>query len=106
MLLQFSVENFLSFRDKVVFDLTPSKDKLHPNNVIQFGNFSALNTISITGANASGKSNLLKAVLVAFNMVRNSNMLQPIDRLPYMPLQQLLYLLCRYPSRKQGILLH
>lgn len=85
MLLQFSVENFLSFRDKVVFDLTPSKDKLHPNNVIQFGNFSASNTISITGANASGKSNLLKAVLVAFNMVRNSNMLQPIDKLPYMP---------------------
>lgn len=85
MLLQFSVENFLSFRDKVVFDLTPSKDKLHPNNILQFGNFSALNTISITGANASGKSNLLKAVLVAFNMIRNSNMLQPIDKLPYMP---------------------
>lgn len=85
MLLQFSVENFLSFRDKVIFDLTPSKDKLHPNNIIAMGNYSALNTISITGANASGKSNLLKAVLVAFNMVRNSNMLQPIDKLPYMP---------------------
>ena len=34
MLVQFTVENFLSIRDKVYLSLEPSKDSEHPENLI------------------------------------------------------------------------
>jgi AAA15 family ATPase/GTPase len=65
MLIEFSVENYLSFKEKVTLSLEASKDKECPNNVIrsaQGTNFDLLKTIIIYGANASGKSNLFKAL--------------------------------------------
>lgn len=85
MLLQFSVENFLSFKEKAILSLIPSKDKIHNENIISSDGFSALCSASITGANASGKSSLLKAISTAVHMIRTSNMLQPMDGLPYQP---------------------
>lgn len=37
MLVQFTVENFLSIRDKVYLSLEPSKDSEHPENLITKG---------------------------------------------------------------------
>ena len=34
MLIQFSVENFLSIKEKVVLSLLASKDNAHPNHLI------------------------------------------------------------------------
>lgn len=66
MLIRFSIENFLSFKDRQSFSMIAGKggrDKTH--HVIQKKNrndVSLLKTAAIFGANASGKSNLIKAI--------------------------------------------
>ena len=85
MLVQFTVENFLSIRDKVYLSLEPSKDSEHPENLIAKGDYKAVNSVAIYGANASGKSSLFKAITVALIMIRNSNNVQITDKLPMTP---------------------
>jgi AAA15 family ATPase/GTPase len=63
MLIRFSVENFLSFSDKQYFSLLPGKGTLkseHKSKKVK--GVSALKTAVLFGANASGKSNLIKAI--------------------------------------------
>ncbi len=63
MLIRFSVENFLSFKDRIVFSMIPGKGTLktsHKSKSIK--GISALKASVIFGANASGKSNLIKAI--------------------------------------------
>ena len=85
MLVQFTVENFLSIRDKVYLSLEPSKDSEHPENLITKGDYKAVNSVAIYGAYASGKSSLFKAITVALIMIRNSNNVQVTDKLPMTP---------------------
>lgn len=85
MLFQFTVENFMSIRDKVYFSFEPSKDSEHPENLITKGNYKALSSVAIYGANASGKSSLFKAITIALIMIRNSNHVQVTDKLPVVP---------------------
>ena len=76
MLIQFSVKNFMSFKDKTILALNPSTDAEHPENINSIKDYSATNLIAIYGANASGKTSLFKAMTVALNMLRNSNIMQ------------------------------
>lgn len=85
MLIQFTVENFLSIRDKVYLSLEPSKDSEHPENLITKGEYNAVTSAAIYGANASGKTSLFKAITIALIMLRNSNNIQVTDRLPVIP---------------------
>lgn len=85
MLIQFTVENFLSIRDKVYLSLEPSSDSEHPENLIVKGDHKAVNLVAIYGANASGKSSLFKAIAIALNMIKNSNNVQITDKLPVVP---------------------
>ena len=85
MLLQFSVENFQSIKKKVILSLEPSQDKEHPENIITQKKYSAMNTIAIYGANASGKSTLFKALTIALIAVRNSSNLQITNAIPVVP---------------------
>lgn len=63
MLLNFSVSNFGSFNEKATFSLFPGKiSKQHPNHVLENKSFSSLKGAAIYGANASGKSNFVKAI--------------------------------------------
>ena len=64
MLLRFTCQNYLSFRDEVVLDMQPSsKERNHPDHVVDLGGgLKALRVAALYGANASGKSNLLKAM--------------------------------------------
>ena len=61
MLLQFTVENFLSFDEKAVFSMRASGDKDHASHVIG-GKIPLLRGAAIYGANAAGKSNLILAM--------------------------------------------
>ena len=61
MLIQFSVENYLSIKDKVVLSLLASRDNEHPEHLIVDGSKNYLKSTVIYGANASGKSNVLNA---------------------------------------------
>lgn len=76
MLIQFSVTNFLSFRDETVLSLSTNKDNSHSENLFSFKNERILPSVAIYGANAAGKSNLHKALTAAIIMIRNSNNLQ------------------------------
>ena len=85
MLIQFTVENYLSIRDKVFLSLEPSTDQEHPENIVTHGTYSGMSSITVYGANASGKSSLFKAITTAIIMVRNSNALQVTSKLPVVP---------------------
>ncbi|WP_440444883.1 AAA family ATPase [Phascolarctobacterium sp.] len=83
MLIQFSVENYLSIKDKVVLSLLASKDKEHPDFLINYDNKKCLKSAVIYGANASGKSNVLNAFWFMVNYVltsHNQQLHMPIGR--------------------------
>lgn len=85
MLLQFSVENYMSFKEKAVLSLEPSKDSEHPENICDNAGSKAVNVIATYGANASGKTNLFKAITVALNAIRASNTRQVNEQLGIVP---------------------
>lgn len=82
MLIQFSIKNFMSIKDKVTFSMLASKDKQHEENLIKGEKENFLKSAVIYGANASGKSNLFKALNLVVLMLRNSNNMQPNMPLP------------------------
>src|SRR5688572_3876232 len=67
MLIRFSVENFLSFKDEVELSMIAGKQRNHPEHLIsdEKRGISLLKSAVIYGANASGKSNLIKAMAFA-----------------------------------------
>jgi len=73
MLLQFSARNFKSIRDEQVFTLLADKSvKENKGSVVNEGNSQVLSSAIIYGRNASGKSNLLKAIQAVKFMVIQS----------------------------------
>lgn len=63
MLIRFTIENFLSFKDRQIFSLIPGKGTLKSQHKSQpIKGISVLKTAIIYGANASGKSNLIKSI--------------------------------------------
>lgn len=87
MLIQFSVENYLSFKDKVVFSMLAGKDKEHKEAVAEINEKEKyLKSGVIYGANASGKSNLLQALWFMVSYVLTSHEKQlnlPTGRVPF-----------------------
>ena len=79
MLLEFSVGNFRSFKDKVTFsmvaaNITAKHKKLNESNLFQAkGRMQLLRSAVLYGANASGKSNLIKAMSFMKYLVLNSS---------------------------------
>ncbi|MCD4650540.1 MAG: ATP-binding protein, partial [Candidatus Cloacimonetes bacterium] len=75
MLLEFRVENFLSFKDETVLNMLAStsikKDDL-ADSLISISNLNVLSSVAIFGANASGKSNFLEAFKFMKDFVENS----------------------------------
>lgn len=84
MLVQFSVDNYRSIKDKIIFSMiTASKDK---ERCFKVRNYELLSSAVIYGANASGKSNLLKAMSFMKNVVLNKmKVIQSTDTLPHDP---------------------
>ena len=62
MLIEFSVKNFRSIKDKMTLSLLASSDHTHEDQLILEGNKRLLPVAVLYGANASGKSNLLRAL--------------------------------------------
>lgn len=73
MLLQFSVENFRSFRERAVLSLEAAKDETFPAHIATAGKEKILKTAAIFGANAAGKSNIFLALTAAILAIRLSN---------------------------------
>lgn len=72
MLVEFKVANFRSFREEQTLSLVASKDEKLPGNLIPAGRFNLLKSAALYGANASGKSNLFKAMAFFSEFVRSS----------------------------------
>lgn len=85
MLLQFTVSNYGSIKNEVLFSLIPSSDKAHPENLVVSGKYRANAVTAIYGANASGKSTLFKAMTNAIVYIRTSNLYQVGQPIPVVP---------------------
>ncbi len=84
MLIQFTVDNFRSIKDSVTLSLVSGTN----NNINTFSAkaHSLLSSAVIYGANASGKSNVLKAFAFMKSMVQNSKkVFQSTDTLSHEP---------------------
>lgn len=68
MLLTFTLENYRSFRDQVSLELVRTKRE----EVQAFDQPDVAPVAAIFGANASGKSNLLRGLRTMFSIIRNS----------------------------------
>lgn len=87
MLIEFSVGNFRSFKERVTLSLQASTDDwLEESHVATVAGERLLKSAAIFGANASGKSNLLDAMECLFDFVWNSSKeSQQGDRIPVIP---------------------
>lgn len=74
MLIQFTTKNFLSYKYEAVFSMLASKDLQHyENTFILNKKHRLLRSAVIYGSNASGKSNLFKAISFMKEFVINSS---------------------------------
>ncbi|MFN8256487.1 MAG: AAA family ATPase [Bacteroidales bacterium] len=78
MVLEIRISNFFSIKDEIVIDfraanLKSANAKSLNHNVFEFDNTKVLKTIVIYGANASGKSNIIKAIRFCNAMVFESH---------------------------------
>lgn len=90
MLLEFTVKNFLSIKDEVTLSMVASKDSSLEDNTIKYENNKkngkrALRSAVIYGANASGKSNILKAIKFMSWFINTSHEMQQGRRIPRLP---------------------
>lgn len=86
MLLQFTVGNVLSFKDKRAFTMEASGIKDTPvDNIIKSEAYKVLRTAAVYGANSSGKSNFIKAFAMMGELVLNSVKLNDSEELTYDP---------------------
>ncbi|MGF6925006.1 AAA15 family ATPase/GTPase [Chitinophaga sp. W2I13] len=73
MLLEFSVTNYLSFKEKTTLSLSATAIKEHvASNIFTSGRHNLLKGAVIYGANASGKSNFVKAMSTMRRLVLQS----------------------------------
>lgn len=78
MLIRFAVENFLSFKDRQIFSMVAAKHTRHYEHIADVEGKRILKGSFLFGANASGKSNFIKAVGFAKKIVYSG--LSGLDR--------------------------
>lgn len=79
MLLRFSISNFLSFFEKVVFDMFPNQNRVRfPEHIYQH-EIPLLKESAIYGSNGSGKSNFIKAAGFFQRFLTEKDYLKRVD---------------------------
>lgn len=87
MLINFSIENWLSYRDNVTFSMVASKERQHNERLTKLNkyNFKVLPIAAIYGGNASGKTNFFSALnFVKDFVVEGRKPDKPIPVQPYL----------------------
>ena len=86
MILEFTVKNFLSIKDEVTLSMVASKDSSFEDNLLPYEDGkkikNALKTVVIYGANASGKTNVLRALQFFSWLINNSHEMQQGRKIP------------------------
>src|SRR6202035_1705743 len=85
MLIEFTVGNHLSFKDKKTLSLEASSIKEFEENTFMAGNYKLLKSAVIYGANSSGKSNLLKSLNAMKILIQESAKMSSTDKLEVEP---------------------
>lgn len=86
MLIKFAVANFLSFKEASELRMVASSERIHPHHIVRSSSRNhpnLLRTATIYGANAAGKSNLVKALKFMRHLIVNGTKLEakiPIQR--------------------------
>lgn len=86
MIIDFKFKNYMSFADECNFTMLANKDKSHEENLIVEGKERISKARIIYGANASGKSSFIEAMLFVSKFIENSNSLlekTPIGVVPF-----------------------
>lgn len=73
MLYRLIIENFKSFRDRTELSLIPDKDSVH--TAYSDSRYPVLRDVAIYGPNASGKSNIIRAIDFLRDIITDSNLL-------------------------------
>ena len=88
MLVRFTVENFMSFMDEVEFSMVPGKTRIHKDHIYvdeQRKDIRLLKSSVLYGANASGKTNLIKAMDFAQELIiEGTRANQDIQIIPFL----------------------
>src|SRR5262249_47460971 len=88
MLIEFRSGNFRSFDEPHTFSRVASSDTRHPDNCIPFGKLKLLKSAAVYGANASGKSNLIRAIgFMRQFVVYSATTMNVGDEIPVVPFQ-------------------
>lgn len=79
MILEIRLSNFFSIKDEIVMDLRAGKSKSQKvkdleNNVFTYKDEKILKAVALYGANASGKSNIIKAIRFCCRMIFQSHL--------------------------------
>ena len=85
MIIDFTVENFRSIKKAQTLSMLATKLKEHPQNIAKIDQSDRLNILKscvIYGANASGKSNVLKSLVEFRNIILHSTELKLKQRIP------------------------
>lgn len=77
MLLEFKCSNHRSIKEEVSFSMIAGSDNTSEELLKEYGNFRVLRSAVIYGANGSGKSNFISALLFMCDLVSNSINYQP-----------------------------
>ncbi len=85
MIIEFSIANFMSFKNRVTFSMLANNSKGLENNYVEVDKKRILKTAAIYGANASGKTNLFVILNLVVLMLRNSNNRYIEEKLPIVP---------------------
>lgn len=90
MVLEIALTNFFSINEKITLDLQAAniqtkEARVLDGNTFKVGNERLLKTVAIYGANASGKSNIIKAVKAAVDMILDSHNYNEGDSFSFKP---------------------
>ncbi|HQQ97645.1 MAG TPA: ATP-binding protein [Cyclobacteriaceae bacterium] len=85
MLIEFTIGNYLSFKEKRTLSLEASRIREHPESVILTGSQKLLRSAVIYGANSSGKSNLIKGLETMFEIIKTSASKSSADEIAVNP---------------------
>ncbi len=86
MIISFTLENWMSFRDRVTFSMVATSERRHGKRIPKLGKYGTrvLPIAAIYGGNASGKSNFFKALKFAKSLVVNVTQIdEPIPVEPF-----------------------
>lgn len=82
MLVRFTVENFMSFKERTEFNMLSGDYRRHKHHITNAGGVPLVRAAAIYGANGSGKSNLVKAMDLFWGYVNPGNKSVTLTNLP------------------------